>query len=200
MKAGNKKQAAILSVVAVGAIGFLIYQLVPSKVGNLAAAITGSGSNAAAAPSSAPDNLSLLVLGAPFSHPKLAAKPVVALAAPQMPSDINKNGKDPFNPGAPTDANSSTTTPAGPDESAGEGQQEKKGPSIRVTAIMIVDQPIAMLSVDGGDAKQYSEGDQLSDRTRLISIGESSVTVRINGALHQIATGQTYGGDTQEKK
>ena len=73
MKTGNKNQAVMLSVVAVGAIAFLVIELMPAKMRpSLAQILPTAGKTE---PSIVVTNdLPLTLVGDPFSHPKLALK------------------------------------------------------------------------------------------------------------------------------
>jgi hypothetical protein len=220
MKTGNKKQAMILSVVAVLAVAFLVYQLMPAKAKPFSAPASPEVSLTQNASTS--QNLSLAVLGNPFSHPKLASKPVVT-DVKQPPSSIDKSGTfAPVSPGALPGAGGGSpgqdgrsdsgaagsggaggqgsSIPNSPAENAGKDRKEIQGPRIKLTAIMRVGEPVAMLAVNDQPGKTYSEGDLLASNARLIKIGDSSVTVRINGKQHEIATGGSYGAPEENKK
>src|SRR5207248_2027131 len=87
-----------------------------------------------------------------------------------------------------------------PAESAGKNRLNVHGPRIKLTAIMRVGEPVAMLAVDDQPGRAFGEGDLLAPLTRLISIGDGSVTVRIHGIEHQIATGETFGASEEQTK
>ena len=211
MKTGNKKQAIALSVVAVLAVGFLGYQLMPSAAKpsfvSSAPEVKLEGTPGTA------QNLSLAVLGNPFSHPKLAKKVLVTALPPVPNSLIDKSGSiPPFNPQALTPgagegglgeavalASGTPQTGKKPEESAGKSRSKARGPRIKLNAIMRVGEPVAMLAVDDRHGITYSEGDVLAPGTRLIVIGDGSVTVRIFGEEHKIATGETYPPEDNKK-
>lgn len=190
MKTGNKNQAILLSVVAVGAIAFLAHQLMPAKfipLGSVAAA-----PRAASTPSADLSKLPLTLLGNPYSHPKLATLPTITAAAPI--SDIDKNV--PFDPFAGPLAKASIVTwgsGSNTADSAGEDRQKPQGPQIRVAAVIAVGEPEAMLEVNGKEATPFSVGDLIASNARLVQVSDASVKVRINGIVHEIAMGATYG-------
>ncbi len=208
MKTGNKIQALVLGVVAVLAIAFLVYQLMPSQSKPLLGSATRTASTAQGP--SASQELSLAVLGNPFSHPMLAAKPIKQ-DAKQPPSQIDKAGMfspvRPKLPGVNGDASqpapdyaAKDASPNLPADNAGNNRSKVQGPRIQLTAIMRVGEPVAMLAIDDQTGKAFSEGDLLAPNARLIKIRDSSVTVRVNGVEHEIATGDSYGAPEDKTK
>lgn len=197
MKTGNKTQAVVLSVVAVLAIAFLVYQLMPSQVKPLLG--SGARTSTAAQSPGASQELTLAVLGNPFSHPMLATKPAAKDVKPPQ-SQIDKNGKiPPYDPGEPPGATGGAS-PKTPADIAGKDRSKDKGPRIKLTAIMRVGDPVAMLAVDDKPGQAYGEGDLLAPNARLIKIGDSSITVRVSGVEHEIATGDSYGTPEDKTK
>lgn len=203
MKTGNKTQAVVLSFVAVLAIGFLVYQLLPSKVKPSIAGVAQTGSSVA--PSATADvsqELPLHLIGNPFSHPKLATHvaPAERKAPPPLPVGIDKSGS--FTPvlGEPSATGGTAESGSQPAESAGNTRLKQQEPRIKLTAIMRVGDPVAMLEVDNRPGKAYGEGDLLANRATLVSIGDGAVTVRINGVPHEIALGHTYGSNEGQTK
>jgi len=199
MKTGNKKQAILLSVVAVGAIFFLGHQLMPSKLA--AIGLASSAPAPATIKIDSGSDLPFALVGNPFSHPKLAVKPVAASQA-QLPfSDIDKSGV--FHPlASDLPATGSYTRDSGstPEGNAGEDRQkDQASPEIRLAAVMAVGQPIALLEVNGTEAKEFSVGDQVAEGTKLIKIEDRGVTIKVNGVLHFIAAGGTFGSKETDK-
>ena len=192
MKTGNRNQAVILSVVALGAIAFLVIQLLPAKIrptlgGSISQPVAG-------APVST--DYALTLVGDPFSHPKLAIKPV-AISSKSVPSDIDKSGHIPVQPGAP-DGVVTPVSGSNPADIAGGHRQKPQGPVITVVAVVHAGTPVAMLEVAGKEARSFKEGDLLAPNARLISIGDNSVIVLVNGEVFDISTGDTYGSKTEE--
>ena len=200
MKTGNKNQAIVLSVVAVLAIAFLVYQLLPEKVKPTFAALSPAQvSTPAGHPS---DDLSLALLGNPFSHPMLATKPAPGAVKPTKAPEpqIDKTGSLPVTftrlPAAGQDGQASKQ----PAESAGATRLKDQGPRIKLTAIMRVGDPVAMLEVDDQPAKALGEGDLIAKDSTLVSIGDGMVTIRVRGVEHQIAMGETFGSHEEQTK
>jgi len=197
MKVGDKKQATILFIVAIGAIAFLAIQLVPGEIksplGGLAASANQTGGPALAT------ELPLMVAGDPFSHPKLATKPAPKEQPAEPPRDIN-TGYGPFSPPGLGNPNSEPNSAAGPEESAGNSQQKPQGPQIALMAVMQAGTPVAMLQVGSNQPKNYAEGEIVADNVRLIKVADSYVLVRVYGTVHRIATGDTYQPDHGESK
>src|SRR5689334_6695374 len=131
MKTGNKNQAIILAVIAVGAVAFLVIQLLPAKI---RPTLAGLAQRQVVEPPVSTD-FALTLVGDPFSHPKLATKPVTVVSS-SVPSDIDKSAYNPIHwPGLPeiTPAADPGSKPA---ENAGEHRQKPQGPQITVVAVM----------------------------------------------------------------
>jgi hypothetical protein len=214
MKTGNKNQAMALSVVAVLAVGFLVYQLLPAK--SKPSFVARAPEVSLAGRPGKVDDMSLVVLGNPFSHPMLATKEASAPSPAPAPA-IDKSGHLPpmavsglpGTDGSAQGSNGSADSPGadggapgskGPADSAGNTRLNVRGPRIKLSAILRVGEPVAMLAIDDQPGKTYSEGDLLAPGTRLLSIGDGSVTVRIFGEEHVIATGDTYKPSKDETK
>lgn len=206
MKTGNKKQAIVLSAIALLAVAFLVYQLMPAKGTPFSAAPTPAASSSGT-PSPSQD-LSLAVMGNPFSHPKLASKVVSEMPSPQPKASIDKSGSVPLKPsGLPNPEDVDRSTPQGgtsggstPEDIAGNNRLKVQGPRIKLTAIMRVGEAVAMLEVNDQPEKTFVEGDRLAPNASLVKIGDSSITVLINGMKHEIATGDTYGSSEEKRK
>lgn len=198
MRPSNPKQVLILSIVAVGAIGFLgtsILGIGKSVVSRLAEGGEETKSDPVAA--TRPTDL----LGDPFSHPKLAlaseptnpdSKPD---AAPKPAQPPNLDGTLPPLPGTrPLQPNVGIVpdTEVQPDETTGNSRKPdgKVGPRVALTAVVKVKNSIAFLSVNGGETRAYRQGDLLAPGFRLIAVGEGQVTIRNAQATFQMAVGQ----------
>lgn len=195
MKVGDKKQAAILTIVAVLALGFLFTQLLPGKRVKFQLPVEV---RSAEEKPKASEELPLAVIGNPFSHPKLATKPVLA-ASPgtNFQPDIDKSGHlTPYSPGPLPDAGG-TGDPA---ETAGNDRQEKQVPRVTLTGLMRVDEPLAMLAVENREAKSYAMGDLVAENARLIAIGDNSVTIRVNGKPRELRMGETLGPKKEQSQ
>src|SRR5436309_11255519 len=118
MKTGNGRQAMILAIVAILSIGFLVYQLMPAKMRPMV--LGGSRQAAGIAPTmDSTDNLSLLVIGNPFSHPKLATKSIAPAPVSEVANGIDKSGQMPVTLGTLPYTDSAIQPASGPAESAG---------------------------------------------------------------------------------
>lgn len=195
MKTGDKKQAVILSVVAVLAIAFLGYQLRPKTKPLVAAGVQEA--SATATPSEDSEALPLTVIGNPFSHSKLATKSPPKQAAAHSPtpapnSAIDKSGGfSPLDPASVLALAGSGKQSAGTEESAGASRYEEQAPLVTLTGLMSVDQPLAMLAVNNQEAKAYAVGDLVAEKTRLVKIRDSSVVLEVNGKTRVLGLGET---------
>jgi hypothetical protein len=190
MKTGNKSQAVLLSVIAVGAIAFLAHQVMPAKLVSLG--LVSTAPTVASTPPSDQVKLPLTLVGNPFSHPKLATKPAVVATTPTV--DIDKNLPfDPFSGPLGRPSNDAGASGSNTADSAGKDRQKPQEPQIRLAAVIAVGAAEAMLEVNGKDAQAFSVGDLVTANTRLVSVRDAIVAVRINGVVHEIAMGETYG-------
>lgn len=191
MKTGNKNQATILGIVAVGAIGFLVIQLIPAKIRPMLG--QGPAAIPVVAPTSMPVDLPLALVGDPFSHPKLAVKAPPTQAGQSFQPDITGNIPLMFG-GLPTAVGQ--VQPTGSTEDiAGKDRLKLQGPQITVLAVMDAGTPVAMLQVGGKEAKTYRAGDALAKHVRLILVGHSFVEVKIGEDVVKIENGDTYGAE-----
>jgi hypothetical protein len=193
VKTGNKNQAVILSIVAVGAVAFLVIELMPSRLRPSALAQAATGHSLS---STVNVDLPLALVGDPFSHPKLAVKKVVVESVPAPPSDINK-GNNPFNPmlgGGLGDPSAQVQKSDSAAENAGKDRQKQKGPQIALVAVMDAGTPVAMLQIDGKDGKTFKEGDKLARDVWLFHVDHSYVEIQVGHDVHRIHVGETYGG------
>jgi hypothetical protein len=197
MKTGNKNQAVILSIVAVGAIGFLAIQLTPAKLGP-ASANPGQSSTSAAA-IGIPTDLPLALAGDPFSHSRLATKRVTTDPGMRPRSEFGLDAP-PLKPLGPYGENYDTQSNQGTEENAGIDRQKPQGPQISVLAVMRAGTPVAMLQVGGKEANTYMQGELLSNGVWLVAIGGNYVKVRVNGEVHRIDIGDTYGAGDGDKE
>lgn len=221
MKTGDKKQAVILTVVAVLAVGFLGYRLIPA--GSKAVTALRSGEPGVKG-ASRELQLPLVVTGNPFSHPKLATLPIAATQSPLPNAPIDKSGTFPFQPGRPPGASDGSGSGQGPGASDGSGSGQGPGasdgsdsghgpdesagvirrlkeqvPRISVIAIMRVERPLAMLSINNTNSRAFYEGDLVAPGVRLVKVGDNVVVVKVNGKLRSIAVGSEIGGEEDSK-
>lgn len=201
MKASDPKQVAVLSVVAVGAIGFLGYTLFgggkPSKPMRLVREAE------AETPGGTADKLPAEMVGDPFFHPKLvkleeeaSTKPVEhpagqtepsKSASPNVPRLPPMQGTLPVSPFGVR----YTVAPPQPAEDTGTNRKEERaGLRIALTAIVKVDQSMALLSLGGKDTQTFRVGQTLGEDIRLVAIGEDSITVATKGGKRRIRIGE----------
>ena len=206
MKVGDKKQAILLSLVAVGAIAFLFSQLGGTlKGGNpvprLLAAMAGSPEPARTEASEYPQ----VVTRDAFSHPKLEMATMKAAAAVASPAKAEeKPAKDagsaqpPSFASMPTDPSWFKTNSEDPNKPAentrrADKENEAPGVSIKLLATMRASEWRAMLQVGSGDSIVVSQGQTLAEGIRVTKIGESGVTLRHDGKAFSL----TVGGETK---
>ena len=104
----------------------------------------------------------------------LAPMDVPAPPMPPMPGDVASLP----NPGP---------TGNGPDQIAGQGApSEPIGPSFRLTGVVLSEQPMALIQVDGGKQRAVRVGDRLSGH-RVASISRRGVTLESNGQRTTLA-------------
>lgn len=88
MRTGNPKAVAVLTVIAVAAIAFLVYRLMPPA---RVATSAGGKSSQEGARASYGANLTATVIGDPFWHPKLAhVESGVVVHPPAAPRDAGR--------------------------------------------------------------------------------------------------------------
>ncbi|MCH8274203.1 MAG: hypothetical protein IH851_05385 [Armatimonadetes bacterium] len=170
MKTGNPKAVAVLTAIAVAAVGFALYRFVPS--GRLIEAVGGERASQGEGEPSAPD-LSANVYTDPFWHPALVRPESGAVVHPPGVPAGPGGSSGPLNPMA---GNIQTE----PEDITGSGQQsEERRPqrSVILKAIVRVRRPAVMLSVDGARSKAFALGDEVFDGVRVAEILEGSVVL-----------------------
>ena len=182
METGNPKQVAILSVMAVGALGFLATRLGgKSPAVALTATAQAEGRKANTVPSDSP------LLIDPFSHPKLApAKPTTPAADPNVktasmsPLTGDIEGTLPL-----------ATEPLATEIVAAHGQKQAKtieSPEkpaqtpvehveIALEATAGASEDVAFLSIDGADSQPFHPNDLVKGKVRLLRIEDGAVVV-----------------------
>lgn len=200
MNVGDKKQAALLSVVAVGAIGFLITQLGgalkgPNRVPNLISSLAASADRPANPTSDYPE----VVTRDAFAHPKLESvslksKPV------EPPPHLNtaESGRGTSGSGVnvdplPSDPTWFTVHPESADHPSESADKATKGleaarTSVKLTATMRTSKWTALMQV-GTETYEVTQGQTLATGLRVIKIEEDSVTIDRGGKTETIAVG-----------
>lgn len=195
MNVGDKKQAIILSLVAVGAIAFLGSRLIPPKLpALLRSASTGEPKSEPVAAVST----NLILAHDPFFHVRLVHRG-------QEPSEGEQKDQ-------PTDHQDPNTTPitVGPlpgmpspmvpgsalDKTSTKDQAPKnranvtgKPMQLRLQATMTVDQGVAQMSINGGDDRTFRVGNQVVKGVSVVGIDESGVTLQRNGKALRLRVG-----------
>jgi hypothetical protein len=215
LKTGNKKQATILAIVAVGALAFLIVQFLPAKGrGSLIALVTGRTEE----PSNAIDSsgLPLVLVRDAFSHPKLAlaredAKPAQDSAAPSQGQLRGTLGVDGFSPATVdslpgtiegsesgiADDSDMDPPPTGrlPEENTRPSQQVNKAAMRKLVlrAVVLAGHSVAFISIDGEPERTFREGEAVVPGIRVMAINRDGVKLKIGGKLRFVAVGQEVG-------
>jgi hypothetical protein len=158
MKVGDKKQATILMIVAVGAIAFLVIQFIPKGKQALARVIASAVSKEPKLGVTAPDNsLPAQLQSDPFSHPLLATKLEVK-ATDSGPTGAEPPGdKMPYEPprgdieGPQLPAPTGDMSKFGSVKNAGINQEVTMGvgQTISLRAVMRVNSQVAILGLAG---------------------------------------------------
>jgi Fe2+ transport system protein FeoA len=181
---GDPKQAVILGLVAVGAVGFMIYRSLPKPLPPVAIPT----SPRMAENEGEEKKFQTVVLSNAFWHPRLGEPAKVAVPKQPKPTSSSK----PINLGQTGPANPFSKLPnvLGPDENTGTSQQQVEGPTIRVSAIIATDQrKEALISFGGAEEVKASAGMRFGDLI-VVAVSETSVRIRIGKAEKTIAVGE----------
>lgn len=199
MKVGDPKQARILSVVAVGAVAFVIIQLLPgggSTVGKVSQQIqdrlknlNSSNDTNSGAVKSFPPMLSRNVFDHPYlSKTKADAEPEKPTARTDEPdSSSDHSPVPPALPGLPV-------LEASPIPSSGESkpdlpvQPEVQPVSITVEGVILRPSPTALISVNL-ESTTPAVGDLVANGYRLYKITEDSVILTRKGKKKTVPVG-----------
>lgn len=196
MNVGNPVHAAILGIVAVGAVGFMGVRLLTHPP----EARPPVARNASDATGPMP-TMSLTLNHDPFSHEGLAEKPepaVLVNAAKVVSSPSSRKEAPevlPVLPGAivPTLGPASQTPEVVPAKERPKNirlKESAKAPVfLRVEATMIVKEPIAILSVDGSEARPLHVGDQVCAGATVLAIDGDGVSIGLHGRSVRISVG-----------
>lgn len=185
MKAGDPKQAVVLSVVAVVIVGVAVFRILPKK-GSSIAAVAQAQRETQATVSAAAAISSTQLQGDPFFHPGLRQEKV-APDQPNSPSEPSQGTLPRILPqGVPADWDPATgvrpVPPDGaidlaPEENTGADQQVQSGHQVVVNAILTVARPQTYISVDGEDGR-YGVGDDLRGLGTIVSISSRAVVIK----------------------
>jgi len=182
MTTGDPKQAVLLSLVAVGVVGFAIFRIIPR--GETSRGLATSPRLVKESTSEVEKKFPTVVISNAFWHPKIGekapvARPVVTTPKGRPTGDVGP--ADPFgNLGGKLD-------PVG---NTGGSQQLEGGPKIRVDAIIGTgSRREALLSFGTEDLHKAYVGTKFGD-VEVIAITETTVTLRIGKKEKIIAVGE----------
>lgn len=200
MKRSDPKQVIVLSVVAVGAVGYLMVSLLGAGRRAGSPSPTSSAQEESREPShSAP----LELLRDPFSHPTLiasardvrtqtpppepAAEPATMPGAAPLPigSGMTFGSVGPVSV-RPEPSSDDPAESAGPDRKL----EVAKGPRIALSAIVKVDRPMAFLSIEGSESRAFQVGALIAPGVRLVDIQAGLITLRFRGKSTNLKVGE----------
>lgn len=205
MKVGDTKKAAVLGVVAVAAVLYLGKSLLNVGGGSNPAANPSANAHADQAPHEA---LPLEVSVDGFSHPALAklldesprtnagreegagAPPTIPGNLPAVPS-VWESGR--FDPGNTAAVPIQAPEPNKPQESGDpprQEHQESRG-AILVTAVIVADDPVAFISVNGKESVGCRVGAEVADGVVIEAIHEDHVVLRVKKKSKVVRPGET---------
>ncbi len=166
MEAGNPKQVAILSVVAVGAIGFLVTRMHGSDLPKIAQAIVDKATGHS--PVVPPANP---MVSDPFSHPKLA---VTQISDSASGSETNKPVMPPFLSGTLPSAGSQPSGEIGNTKTEPlKPEDPTKGSTVAVvpegTDVLLegtagATDAVAFLSINGAESQPFRANDFINTK------------------------------------
>lgn len=197
MRASDPKQVAVLSVVAVAAIGYLGYTLFGSGKASKPMRLVREA--AAEAPVGSTDKLPTEMIGDPFFHPMLVKRDEETPQSPGAQTQPSKSTAPNVPPMPPIQGILPaspfgvryTVGPQQPAEDTGANRKEERaGLRLALTAIVKVDQSMALLSLGGKDTQTFRVGQTLGENIRLIAIGEDSITVATKQGKRRIHIGE----------
>lgn len=186
MTTGDPKQAIILSVVAVGAIGFVVFRMIPR--GETPVGIATSPRQVTTdTTADQPKKFPTVVLSNAFWHPKIGERPIVTTPPSTGGTKRTPNGSGSVRPETPFDGLSGQLPPVG---NTGENQQLKEGPKIRLDAIIGTDgKREALLSFGTDELHKAYVGSKFAD-VAVVAITDTTVRIRIGKKEHVIAVGE----------
>ena len=211
MKTGDPKQAAILSIVAVGAVGFLFSQLRGKGAGPLAATSRVAANESASTAGDSPELPSSLY-GDPFNHPILIKMAIAAKQGDKPKSQdppkkeihippltlgpfgsVMGTGEDDVLPD-PSDASEKKggekRQPSTPDAQQA-AQAPPKPPALHLSAIVSATHAVALMRVGDGSTQEFLPGQKMADGVVLQSIAEDHVVISFGHKTFSIHVGST---------
>lgn len=183
MTTGDPKQAAILGIVAVAAIGFVIFRIIPQ--GETPRSIATSPRMAQPKDEKTEKAFPTLVLSNAFWHQKIS-EPKVAKPTIEKPASNGKPGAG-TKPVSPFPRMEGTLRPV---EIAGNDQQIAGEPTVTVAAIIGSPQRReALIQFGTEELHKAVVGSKFGD-LKVIEITETAVKVQIGKAVIRIAVGE----------
>jgi hypothetical protein len=205
VKVGDTKKAAVLGVVAVAAVLYLGKSLLNVGGGSNPAANPTANAHADQAPHEA---LPLEVSVDRFSHPALAklldesprtnagreegaaAPPTIPGNLPAIPSVLEAGM---LGPGNTVTVPDQVPEPTKPQESGGpprQEHQESRG-AILLTAVLVADDPVAFISVNGKESVGCRVGAEVTDGVVIEAIREDHIVLRVRKKTKVVRPGET---------
>lgn len=207
MKIGDQKQAVILSVVAVGAIGFLVLQL--KGKGGSVAALNGSGAANTTSPSHTLADIPTTLYGDPFSNAVLIKQDET-----KKPPDKATPKSGPPNTKLHVDATDGGYAPEDPDimgaigpklpgatadgdgkKSLRQGPEVPKPPELELEGIVSAGHPQAFIAINGGSPIAFRQGSAIAPGVVLKKIYDNKIDLTIAG--HKKTATLTVGSKLQ---
>lgn len=204
MKVGDSRHATLLTIVALGAVGFVIIQVLPANSGKASASGESQVSGAGSLDQGQPVSSSLMT--DPFSHASLAvdrAKEVADAAnakrlATEREVRAAEGGVAPWDasqfmsgplPGASLRPDA---TPV-PVKNTGPNRQLDQAPEvvIELQAVLEVKDRAAFLAVNGEEARTFRQGQTIAEGIRLKRIFEDGIVVSSGNKSFRIPIGGT---------
>lgn len=205
MKVGDTKKAAVLGVVAIGALGYLGKSLLSSGGGSTPAGLATAG----ASPDPAqPEALPLNVSVDCFSHPALA-KLLDEKPSGGEPTAEGLSGGPPISGNLPAVPSVWETgmfgqqratavpdpapeAPKPPENESSPRQEHQEGlGAILVTAVIVADNPVAFISVGGQESVGFRAGAEVAAGVVIEAIREDHVVLRVKKKSKVVRPGET---------
>jgi hypothetical protein len=191
MKAGDPKTVRLLMIAAVGALGFVVIQLLPSKD---IAKLNAAQATDAAVPALVAEGLPGTVTNDSFSSPMLAR------SMGQTEEQREGEGTQPLFPGmtgllpSPT-PNAPGETKGGPielrsDEAKPPPAAEKPKRTALLNGVVSVDDAVAFIAIDGKESRECRVGELLGPGVRLLAIKDNTAVLSLAGRRVVLEMGQ----------
>ena len=181
MTTGDPKQAAILAIVAIGALGFVVYRILPRP--EPTASIPLSPRLAKPDSDEAKKDMPTVVISNAFWHSKIGDK------KPTPTPSGSKRIVETEGPVLPVSPFGRSLGPIRPDENTGNDQQLRQGPTISVTAIIGSENRHEALVRFGTQEWKVRVGTKIED-VMVVAITDTTVRIRIGDREVVVAVGE----------